>query len=211
MKTPNSKLQTSSAPLTAPLRAARAFDQALALVLDRNRMDHQCRALLVHGCDDERLIGLSARLSAIGGDVSSLIWVDTAEERDQCRNNLRFNLANLAAYALIWATAGQRNYVRGCRRIQQERERQKELLAAGKIIDDVASPATTGLARFRVLLEEVGEVAHAIDQVKHHGLAAGNIGTELIQVAAVCVAWLESLEGNHQTLIPPIRANSRQP
>jgi NTP pyrophosphatase (non-canonical NTP hydrolase) len=40
-----------------------------------------------------------------------------------------------------------------------------------------------------VLVEEVGEVAHAILEND-----IDNLREELIQVAAVCVAWLETLE-----------------
>lgn len=184
-----------SVPITAGLRQARAFDAAMTLVLDNERIARVGRSCIVHASDDERLIGLAARTSAIGGDVSSVLWSDAGEDRDQCLQNLQFELANLAAYALLWATAGQKLLVRGCKRIQEERQRQRDLLKAGQIKDDVSSAATDHRRKFRVLLEEVGEVAHALDQIEHHGLAAGNLTKELTQVAAVCVAWLESLEG----------------
>lgn len=182
----------ASRSLTAPLRAACAFDAALALVLDQKRMDRECRTLILRGTPDERLFGLCARLNSLGGDVENIVSCETAEDRELPEQNLRFTLANLAAYALIWATTGQMNFVRGCKAIAAERQRQGHLLVLGDIKEDVASPTTDPRAKFRVLFEECGEVAHAIDQVLHHGLAASNIHTELTQVAAVCVAWLES-------------------
>jgi hypothetical protein len=48
-------------------------------------------------------------------------------------------------------------------------------------------PAT--LLRLAVLVEEVGEVARAV--MEHD---AGQVHTELVQVAAVAVAWLEAFE-----------------
>lgn len=181
--------------ITAALRSARAFDAALARVLDGPRIKQQERAYILNGPGDGGLPLICHRLSEIGSDFAQLDFVEDPTSREICRSNLQFDLANLAAFALIWATTGQRNYVRGCKAIAAERQRQRELLATGKIKEDVASPAMPAPAKFRVLFEECGEVAHAIDQVAHHGLAVGNVHTELIQVAAVCVAWLESLEG----------------
>jgi NTP pyrophosphatase (non-canonical NTP hydrolase) len=191
----------SVAPLTAGLRAAHAFDTALAFVLEGKRMDREERSVMIIGpSDDDRLIGLSGRLTQIGGDVSGTYWADDETTRSQVCANLQFDLGNVAAYALIWATAGQRNYTRGCAAIAAERQRQRELLAAGRIKEDMASPTTDPRAKFRVLFEECGEVAHAIDQVKHHGLAASNIHAELIQVATVCVAWLEAMPRQNEEL-----------
>lgn len=180
--------------ITGKLRATRALDAALTFVLDRERMDRQERRLIIRGTPDQRLRGLIYNLSPVSADVDACTNPVNADALEEITNNLRWQLGELAAYALIWATAGHRNYVRGVQAIVDERQRQRELLAAGRIVDDCASPATDPGAKFRVLFEECGEVAHAIDQVQHHGLAATNIATELTQVAAVCVAWLESLQ-----------------
>ena len=85
--------------------------------------------------------------------------------------------------------------------IARERVRQRELLLAGNITFDVASPIPDDNRKLRVLVEEVGEVAEAMDRLeqnapnkRQHRIARANIREELIQVAAVAVAWLESLE-----------------
>lgn len=188
------KTSNPSRLITGPLRATRALDAALTFVLDRERIDRMARRLVVCGPhDDARLLRFTHPLNEIAGDVAIM---DSMEDTVEIGldGNLRFDLAELAAYALLWATTGQKTLVRGVKAIVAERARQRELLAAGRIVDDCSHPDTANAAKFRVLMEECGEVAHAIDQVNHHGLAATNIYTELFQVAAVCVAWLESLE-----------------
>lgn len=45
-----------------------------------------------------------------------------------------------------------------------------------------------------ILTEEIGEVAQAALHDEFGGKAAGTIKTELIQAAAVAVAWLECIE-----------------
>jgi NTP pyrophosphatase (non-canonical NTP hydrolase) len=53
-----------------------------------------------------------------------------------------------------------------------------------------------------VLTEEVGEVAHAINEMRHwlhrdldmYAKCYENMKDELIQVAAVCVRWLENVD-----------------
>jgi len=84
--------------------------------------------------------------------------------------------------------------------IARERVRQRELLRAGKITFDVASTIPDDNRKLRVLVEEVGEVAQEIDDLeyaKHSAVkkaVTARLKTEIIQVAAVCVAWLESME-----------------
>lgn len=93
--------------------------------------------------------------------------------------------------------------------VAAERARQRALLAEGVILDDCASPDTDLDACLRVLGEEFGEVARAIDGLKtilrrHPGYATLSLRTgearrhlrdELVQLAAVAVATAESLEG----------------
>jgi NTP pyrophosphatase (non-canonical NTP hydrolase) len=86
--------------------------------------------------------------------------------------------------------------------IAAERVRQQELLRAGKFTYTAASPVADNNRKLRILVEEVGEVAEAIDhleQLNHNSPAAKrqreHLREELIQVAAVAVAWLEALEG----------------
>lgn len=82
-------------------------------------------------------------------------------------------------------------------RIAAERIRQRELFAQRRHHFRVDDFKTCWTRKFRVLIEEVGEVAQAIDQWEASPRCKkyrAHFITELIQVAAVCVAWLESFE-----------------
>jgi NTP pyrophosphatase (non-canonical NTP hydrolase) len=68
--------------------------------------------------------------------------------------------------------------------VLKERERQIELWEREFYVWDASLEHKN-----TVLVEEVGEVAHAILEND-----IDNLREELIQVAAVCVAWLETLE-----------------
>lgn len=72
--------------------------------------------------------------------------------------------------------------------IVAERARQDELW--GGTAGEIASPDTTQEHRLAVLAEEFGEVAKEVLE----GDPTGNLRTELIQVAAVTLAWLEVQE-----------------
>jgi hypothetical protein len=107
----------------------------------------------------------------------------------------RNQLQRLAAYAVGWATVlGARNVFQ---LVHVERERQQKLLKAGKFSFTCSSPAASPPQKYRVLFEEVGEVAKEVDLLAN--AITGEICqeviacliTELVQVAAVCVAWLE--------------------
>lgn len=98
-----------------------------------------------------------------------------AEERDALReerDRLRAASPRAAIYALIDA----------------ERERQ-EVLFPG---ETVAAPHQTDLMRLMVLTEEAGEVAKAVRHKLYPRKVPQNVEEELVQVAAVCVAWLEA-------------------
>jgi hypothetical protein len=73
--------------------------------------------------------------------------------------------------------------------VAKERGRHDRLLAAGKIEHDCADPTVPPEIKLPVLLEEVGEVAIAMNDNE----PLSNLRTELIQVAAVASAWAESL------------------
>lgn len=93
--------------------------------------------------------------------------------------------------------------------VAAERARQRALLAEGAIHDDCASSETDLDACLRVLGEEFGEVARAIDAIKsmqrrfagtvtlplRTGESLRHLRDELVQLAAVAVATAESLEG----------------
>ena len=102
-------------------------------------------------------------------------------------------------------TAAYQRHVRTLDQVSRERARQRELLATGAILDDCADAAVNDFIKLAVLAEEFGEAARAVNQLdglmRRPGADAwrikvrrGNLRHELIQTAAVAVAWAESLE-----------------
>jgi NTP pyrophosphatase (non-canonical NTP hydrolase) len=78
--------------------------------------------------------------------------------------------------------------------ILAERYRQEELKAAGKFPFTCAdAKGLTNGQKVAVLSEECGEVARAALGADGLVKDGGVLKKELVQVAAVCVAWLESL------------------
>lgn len=73
--------------------------------------------------------------------------------------------------------------------VEAERFRQEELCALGKFEHTCAHPEWTDRQRLPVLVEEVGEVARAIQTGD-----LDNLREELVQVAAVAVAWVEAID-----------------
>jgi len=94
-------------------------------------------------------------------------------------------------------------------RIANERTRQRELFRMGKLSCSVASPVTDDNRKLRVVMEEVGEIAHEIDLLEmvtkgrtestkaftaRYQARRSELREEITQAAAVLVAWLESFE-----------------
>ena len=73
--------------------------------------------------------------------------------------------------------------------IYEERERQKLLVGTGKFQYTCSDAEMNDFERLSVLLEEVGEVAVALNEKDRY-----QAQKEIIQVAAVCIAWLESYD-----------------
>lgn len=71
--------------------------------------------------------------------------------------------------------------------IRTERERQEALYADGVLPMIASRPECPDGARLAALAEEVGEVGRAL-------LDGGDVRRELVQVAAVAVAWIEGME-----------------
>lgn len=71
--------------------------------------------------------------------------------------------------------------------VRAERERQEQLFEAGELTWVASRSGCPDDLRLAALVEEVGEVARAY----HDG---SDVRTELVQVAAVAVAWLEGME-----------------
>jgi hypothetical protein len=85
--------------------------------------------------------------------------------------------------------------------IVRERERQEKLVAEGRHPFSCADPSISGAEKARVAGEEYGEVCKASYEMdnsevlpKIHAHHRDNLREELIQLAAVAVAWLESIE-----------------
>lgn len=75
-------------------------------------------------------------------------------------------------------------------RIRDERERQQK-----KWGDQWKYGATPPEVKLAILVEEVGEVSK---EVLEGGEQYQSLQVELVQVAAVCVAWLESLSNEEK-------------
>jgi len=89
--------------------------------------------------------------------------------------------------------------------INFERERQKQLFLDGDIFFDVSKPGLDEDLKLQVLAEEIGEVANALDLLRRSNKtlllsrkAVNHLCAELIQTAAVAVAWLESFEADNR-------------
>jgi NTP pyrophosphatase (non-canonical NTP hydrolase) len=77
--------------------------------------------------------------------------------------------------------------------VNDERERQDRLKAAGKFAKTCAD-AMSNEKRLAVLAEEFGEVAREVCDQRPAEPPPDNLRVELIQVAAVCLAWIEGLD-----------------
>ena len=82
------------------------------------------------------------------------------------------------------------------RAVRAERRRQETLKAEGRFRYTCADVEMTDDERMCVLVEEVGEAARAVLEKRRlandtHGK---ELRTELVQVAAVAVAWIEALD-----------------
>ncbi len=90
--------------------------------------------------------------------------------------------------------------------IQLERERQEKLKQTGKF-QFTCADQVLDCEKLPILLEEVGEVAKAMNENDTLGIVQ-----ELIQVAAVSVAWLEYLTNDKilQFLYTEITENRKE-
>lgn len=88
--------------------------------------------------------------------------------------------------------------------IRAEILRQRSLKAAGKFRTTPSDPGVPHTRRLAILMEEVGEAAEAVLDVGDRPDGLAHLETELIQVAAVAVAWIEGMvaEGADQTRLP---------
>lgn len=77
--------------------------------------------------------------------------------------------------------------------VAKERERQQQLFDAGKIPFRVCDPRTTNTTQLAVAMEEMGEIAHAINEGTLTVEERAHLLDEVVQCAAVLVAWAEAL------------------
>lgn len=78
--------------------------------------------------------------------------------------------------------------------IELERQRQKALLYQGKIKGTAAEIYLLDTDRYLMLARQTGKLAHAISMEADLAL----IRSELVQTAAICVAWCEALDRESQ-------------
>lgn len=97
--------------------------------------------------------------------------------------------------------------------IQQERNRQLQLLRAGKFPFACEDPTVPDAHRLPILAEEFGEVSREVNEqigreyllgketqaaVETRFASRKRLRAELIQVAAVAVAWVEGLDDEEE-------------
>lgn len=82
----------------------------------------------------------------------------------------------------------------------RERDRQTQLMDAGKFLWTCASTTESNARKLAVLAEEFGEVSREVmeqiiagDKKLDTQKFEENLEKELIQVSAVCFAWIESI------------------
>lgn len=89
------------------------------------------------------------------------------------------------------------------KQVRAERVRQRQLLCAGEITVNVSSAKEQDLRKLPILAEEFGAVAKEICEMSELSFfdrparseARARMKVELIQLAAVAVAWAEALAG----------------
>lgn len=137
------------------------------------------------------------------GDTNLVILGDQTGALARSLNHpgtVAMRLRCIAAFAMAWGVekfGGAENpFSVAWMMVREERQRQRLLFRRQSISFDCGSPVVNPRRKYRVLLEEVGEVAEALDRIERVGNFANyqHLQTELIQVATVAVAWLESLE-----------------
>jgi len=175
-------------------------DQTGAILAERERFNRvlERAAIYVDGqrglcdkleCDDERLVHIAQLLSGIA-DNALLSVHGIREQRDEAASQLIHYLSGLLVFCSAWL--GLEEFIE---LIFRERVRQRTLFLARKLPFDCASTITDPRRKFRVLLEEAGEVARAVDHVEQRDTEQNRFEqrVEIAQLAAVAAAWLEAL------------------
>ena len=131
---------------------------------------------------DELLWGLTQGV----GQLAAVLMNEAASEE---------RLTRIGAFVIGWVESQGLGSTDVFTRITAERERQNILLRQGKFSYTCASPVADPRRKLRVIVEELGEVAEALFRLEASECKANreHLIEELIQVAAVAVAWLEAL------------------
>jgi hypothetical protein len=165
--------------------------------LARKRHDARERIFSLIADNRQRLLAFDPAASCDQKLLELGAWVGSLAPMVLGKLSYQSWLVAIAAHCVGWVESNPGPVKDVFAAIHAERERQAELLRKGQIGFDVAHPLPDARRKFRVLLEEVGEVAKECDQLEQTPKSRTVwpfLREELIQVAAVCVAWLESLE-----------------
>jgi NTP pyrophosphatase (non-canonical NTP hydrolase) len=107
-------------------------------------------------------------------------------------------VADGAAQILPDQLAASRSIGNVVAEVIRERHRQDDLKAEGRFSFTCADDELSNTERLAMLVEEIGEVAQEVLTQKGRRAARDTEGTEealrkeVTQVAAICIAWLES-------------------
>ena len=161
---------------------------------------HRCRFMAVLAGDQDFILAdLAAGVGQLAAQVTSNCTHPLKNQVGAVFNH-RDILIRIAAHCVGWLDWMQGAEPRPGKDafvlISAERDRQDSLFVEGNISFSCCSPVVDTKRKLRVLVEEVGEVAEAIDKLEycHSSPATRHLIDELVQVAAVAVAWLETPE-----------------
>lgn len=135
-------------------------------------------------------LALADLTQSVGFVAGTVIWNNSPATQEKFP--LKSHLQQIAAFAIGWAESFGGLPVFSL--VEAERERQHRMFLAGKHSFNCCFPHIEPKRKARILVEEIGEVANAIDEVECDRMNECHIKEELVHVAAVAVAWLESLE-----------------
>ena len=149
-----------------------------------------------HHNDDYKLVELTRGVGQLA------LVLEMQPPRDE-------RLARIAAYCVGWLE--NLGMMDALDRIHGERQRQANLYLAepNRYLVRMDSHVADNRRKLRILMEEIGEVAEAIDLIEREEVAPSHLKKELVQVAAVCVAWLETRQDAGAHSSPPA-ARGRQ-
>ena len=105
------------------------------------------------------------------------------------------NLLRVAAVTVAWLEAMELPAALVHTSLAEEHLRQRQLFADRNISCAPDAPALDDWRKLRVLVKGLGRVAQAVDELESGPVSAvvrNRLMTELVQVAAVAIVWLET-------------------